>query len=85
MHPLRLHNLISEETCLQKKRIYYFELISKNVCRLYKSDRSTQKTYSREEAAYATDDQEVSFIKVTIHAWHADTCEEKGATHSVST
>ena len=59
-------------------------LISQIVCRLHKSDRSTQKTDSRKKVAHASDEQEVPTVKVTFHAWHADTCEKKGATDGVS-
>jgi hypothetical protein len=66
------------------KKMYDFLLISQIVCRLHKSDRSTQKTDSRKKVAHASDEQEVSTVKVTFHAWHADTCEKKGATDGVS-
>lgn len=58
-------------------------VISEINSRLHKSDWSTQKTDSRKEVAYAPDDQEVSIVKVTLHAWYTDTCEEEGATHGV--
>jgi len=61
-----------------------FLLISKIACRLHKSDRLTQESDSRKKAAYAPDDQKVSIVKVTLHAWHADPCEEEGTTHGVS-
>jgi hypothetical protein len=43
-------------------------VVSEINSRLHKSDRSTQKTDSREEVAYAPDDQEVSIVEVTLHA-----------------
>jgi hypothetical protein len=50
------------------KKVYDLLFISEIVCRLHKSDRSTQKTDSRKKAAHASDDQEVSIVKVTLHA-----------------
>lgn len=64
--------------------MYDFLVISQIVYRLHKSDRSTQKNDSRKKVAHASHEQEVSNVKVTFHAWHADTCEKKGATDSVS-
>lgn len=52
----------------KKKGRNMIHVISEINSRLHKSDWSTQKTDSRKEVAYAPDDQEVSIVKVTLHA-----------------